>query len=122
MTTLKPEQTLQLVRLMDERYARERREIDTITMRSLQERGQAASAGPAADRLDVAMADTAMATDDAMVRQNMQDMRDIDAARKRLASGSYGICIDCGEPVGFERLLAYPTAKRCIECQRLHEQ
>jgi len=49
-------------------------------------------------------------------------LRDIKAARERLSAGTYGICTDCGEPITYERLLAYPTAKRCIHCQRLREQ
>ena len=44
------------------------------------------------------------------------------AAMARIAGGSYGSCIDCGETIGFERLLAFPTAKRCIVCQRQREK
>ena len=48
--------------------------------------------------------------------------RDVEAARRRLDDGSYGICTDCGAGIGFERLHAEPEAARCIECQRRHEK
>ena len=30
-------------------------------------------------------------------------------------------CIDCGQPIPFARLEAYPTAKRCLRCQQIRE-
>jgi DnaK suppressor protein len=44
----------------------------------------------------------------------------VDALR-RIESGSYGDCIDCGEPIPLPRLIAQPTATRCTECQARHE-
>ena len=41
----------------------------------------------------------------------------IERARQRLADGHYGICIDCGEEIARERLLAQPVAIRCAACQ-----
>ena len=35
--------------------------------------------------------------------------------------GAYGKCVDCGDAITYERLDAYPTAKRCITCQSRHE-
>ena len=43
-------------------------------------------------------------------------------ALARVEDGTYGTCTDCGGDIGFERLLAYPTAKRCVSCQRQHEK
>lgn len=39
-----------------------------------------------------------------------------DLALARLADGSYGICVRCGEPIGAERLAARPVATTCIRC------
>jgi DnaK suppressor protein len=41
----------------------------------------------------------------------------IDAALKRVADGSYGLCIQCGSSISTARLHANPTALRCINCQ-----
>lgn len=40
----------------------------------------------------------------------------IDAALARLAAGSYGVCVRCGEPIHLERLEAVPEALFCVEC------
>lgn len=44
------------------------------------------------------------------------------AAERRLAGGQYGLCEDCGEPIGFARLEAYPAASRCVRCQESEEK
>jgi len=51
-----------------------------------------------------------------------QELLDLDTARQRIADGAYGICITCGADIGFGRLLAWPTARRCIACQRQLER
>ena len=38
-------------------------------------------------------------------------------ALQRLASGTYGTCVDCGGPVPDGRLEAKPEASRCVTCQ-----
>nr|MBO2494931.1 hypothetical protein [Clostridia bacterium] len=48
----------------------------------------------------------------------LEYLSDIRDALQRIERGSYGICLYCGEEIGFERLDAYPTAKLCINCQR----
>lgn len=50
------------------------------------------------------------------------EVRDIVAAEERVAAGRYGICIDCGDDIGYERLKAYPSAKRCLSCQQHREK
>jgi DnaK suppressor protein len=58
----------------------------------------------------------------AELSRHAQDLDDVDGALKRIGDGSFGICIECGGNVDVERLRAYPTAKRCIECQSRHER
>lgn len=40
----------------------------------------------------------------------------VDAARARLDAGWSGECTDCGQPIPMARLLARPTAIRCVAC------
>ena len=47
---------------------------------------------------------------------------EIDAALGRIEEGSYGLCADCGGPIGEERLLAVPYATLCIAHKRAREQ
>jgi RNA polymerase-binding transcription factor DksA len=54
--------------------------------------------------------------------RDQEELTDIADARSRLADGRYGECIDCGQPISFERLAAQPTAKRCIVDQEAWEK
>jgi DnaK suppressor protein len=44
-------------------------------------------------------------------------LRETRAALRRLADGSYGLCMDCEEEINLKRLIAVPWAARCIACQ-----
>ena len=57
-----------------------------------------------------------------IVDRQVQGLRDIEAAFQRIKDGEYGVCTQCGDEVGFNRLMAYPTAKRCIVCQEQRER
>ncbi|CAN7390329.1 TraR/DksA family transcriptional regulator [Duganella sp. Dugasp56] len=51
--------------------------------------------------------------------------RQLDIVRHALAKyddGSYGLCENCGEEIGYSRLNARPEARLCIACQTRHEQ
>jgi DnaK suppressor protein len=47
----------------------------------------------------------------------------IDEALRRLykAPDRYGLCENCGSPIGFERLDALPHARLCISCKEREE-
>jgi len=36
-------------------------------------------------------------------------------------AGTYGICVDCQQPISERRLALYPNATRCIACQESQE-
>lgn len=57
--------------------------------------------------------DEALAGVDAILREEIQQVR---YALARIASGTYGTCAQCGEPIGEARLKARPIATRCINC------
>jgi DnaK suppressor protein len=44
-------------------------------------------------------------------------LRQVRAALRRIHEGTFGICIECESAIGPKRLLAVPSAPRCIECQ-----
>ena len=70
---------------------------------------------------DWAVADSLAELDIAGLRHALKDLTEVDAALGRMRDDTYGECIDCGEPIAPARLSAYPTATRCLECQRTHE-
>ncbi len=45
-----------------------------------------------------------------------QTLREIDEALNRLASGTYGICESCGEPIPLARLEVVPYTRFCMKC------
>ncbi|MBE0619205.1 MAG: TraR/DksA family transcriptional regulator [Burkholderiales bacterium] len=75
-----------------------------------------------ADSADQATGDALADLNLAIIDRHVREIRDIDAARARIADGSVGNCVDCGGDIGFERMLAYPTAKRCFVCQQQYEK
>ena len=70
-----------------------------------------------ADTDDWAVADLETARDVAEVSRDAAELHEVDAALARLKEGSYGMCLECGAPIPFARLDAYPMAARCIACQ-----
>lgn len=46
----------------------------------------------------------------------------IDAALERIEDGSYGYCVETGEPISLKRLEARPIATLSIEAQERHER
>ena len=45
-------------------------------------------------------------------------LEDIDDALRRIDAGTYGVCIRCGENIGFDRLEAIPAAAMCVTCKQ----
>jgi DnaK suppressor protein len=43
-------------------------------------------------------------------------------ALERLASGAYGECESCGQPIGKMRLMAFPRATQCVTCKQREER
>ena len=46
----------------------------------------------------------------------IQEIRQIEEALKRIAEGTYGVCTRCGADIDPKRLKALPIATRCISC------
>ncbi len=74
------------------------------------------------DSGDESMANALADINVAQLDRHIREMRDIEAALQRVSDKEFGACIDCGNDIAFERLQAYPTAKRCIACQEKHEK
>jgi RNA polymerase-binding transcription factor DksA len=74
------------------------------------------------DAGDESVADLLSHLSGAEASRDVEELRALEAARRRIAEGTYGICADCGGDIGAERLRAEPAAARCIDCQRRHEK
>jgi DnaK suppressor protein len=54
-----------------------------------------------------------------LLERSRAELRALDAAAERLAAGTYGACVRCGNPIATERLDALPAATTCIRCADL---
>ncbi|MFD9304147.1 TraR/DksA family transcriptional regulator [Streptomyces sp. NPDC060048] len=43
-------------------------------------------------------------------------------ALERLEAGTYGICENCGQPIGKARMQAFPRATLCVDCKQKQER
>ena len=69
------------------------------------------------DTDDWAAADAMAAHDIALVSRDLAELATVEQSLARIADGTYGECIDCGNAIPYERLAAYPAATRCVACQ-----
>jgi len=58
---------------------------------------------------------------DALGNETRKELAQVTAALAKIRSGDFGFCEECGEEIGRERLLAYPHAKKCINCAELDD-
>jgi RNA polymerase-binding protein DksA len=106
--------------------ALERRERDLLSSIAEERRRTNAEdyeqlAGVVGDEADRAFVETSVDIETERVERQIKELREIEAARERVAQGTFGKCIDCECPIEYERLRIYPPAVRCAECQTLHE-
>lgn len=79
-------------------------------------------AGEVPDVGDQAMAALMIDFDNEIARRHGEAMRAIDNALTRIKEPYFGICTDCGDDIGIARLMAFPTATRCVTCQGMREK
>ena len=120
--TLSTTQLSQLQANLDRRYASLLDEVrDALEKSENQQYIELIDRVPA-DVGDQSVGDALADLNLALIDRHVRELRDIAAARQRLAGGVFGTCIDCGAEIDFARLEAYPTAERCLDCQRQHER
>lgn len=121
MTTLTDTEREHLTSTLDQREQVLRDEIRAGLTRMRVEGYEDLLSG-ASDAGDESLASLITDITNAEVVRDASELKDIFAAKARLAASTYGVCIDCGAPIPYARLVAYPTAKRCLACQQAHEE
>jgi RNA polymerase-binding protein DksA len=120
-TTLLPEQSATLKAALRHRFDALLEEVRQDLIKSDDDRA-ALLADRVRDVGDESLATLIVELDLADTDRDLEELRDVEAALERMRLGTYGNCVKCGGPIPVERLTAYPTAKRCQPCQRMHEQ
>ncbi len=54
--------------------------------------------------------------------KQIEELKEIDDALKKIKNGSYGVCDMCDEQIGIKRLKAKPHAKFCVDCRPIYEE
>ncbi len=113
MTNFTQDQLTQLKAAMQKRYTQLQEEIRSELLHS--ENG-----------FDVNLADDIHNIPDdidtALIDRQIIEMRELDVSLKQFMELEFGDCIDCDEEIGFDRLMAHPSAQRCITCQSQYEK
>jgi DnaK suppressor protein len=118
---LTPQQYQELKAIVEQRRAALAREVGRDLDR-LREDGLDNVVGAVPDPGDESVQSLIQDLDQADATRDLSELRMLDAARARMDDGSYGICSNCVQDIGFERLRANPGAERCIRCQTLYEK
>lgn len=110
-----------LRRALEARLEELRDEIRAELARSNEE-SYAELAGRVRDTEDEALADLLVDVNLDSVARHQHEVREIENAFRRMRTGAYGRCLDCGTDIDPARLEAWPTAARCRECQEVWER
>lgn len=74
------------------------------------------------DLVDIASNDFDKQILDVSSALEVQTLNKINSAITRMKNGCYGICAQCGQSIGEERLKAMPYAVLCVECKSKKER
>src|SRR3954453_21305729 len=102
-------QTEELRGLIDRRRSALLNELREDAARA-REQPYAEHAGPAPDTGDESVATLFADLEQADVSRDLDEFRGLETARERIAGGEYGLCVDCGGDIPFERRKATPSA------------
>jgi DnaK suppressor protein len=77
---------------------------------------------PHGDELDVAEQATEKELSMTLRHRSTLELQQIEEAIEKMRSGEYGVCENCEDEIGKNRLQARPFVKYCIDCQTELEQ
>lgn len=80
------------------------------------------SDGQVQDPGDQALTATMESLHLSLQESEVDEYRRILRALEKIEDNSYGICIDCGNPVSEKRLQLFPDTTRCLGCQEEFEE
>lgn len=96
-------------------------ELD-LEISALQADGREGRTAEVEDPIDVVTSNEAEAAA-FQIGSGLSDIRAaVEDALRRIAEGSYGVCIDCGREIGEARLHAVPWTPYCIDDQEEHDR
>ncbi|HJO36168.1 MAG TPA: TraR/DksA family transcriptional regulator [Gammaproteobacteria bacterium] len=110
----------ELAAMLMDRRVRLREEI-AADLADTDDENLSALAGEVRDAGDASVADMLADLNLQHLARQTRELGRVERALADMASGQYGLCHDCGEPIRFERLQVEPEASRCLPCQERFE-
>lgn len=98
-----------------------RTEIDTAE-RSLQGMMRDSGDGAGDDEADTGSKNITREHELALAATAREVLTQTEHALERLDAGTYGLCENCGNPIGKARMQAFPRATLCVECKQKQER
>lgn len=74
------------------------------------------------DSIDQSVTEGMLSTDLRLRDREQKLLNKIQKTIRRLDEGTLDECEDCGDPIGFKRLLARPVTTLCIHCKEEREE
>lgn len=121
MSHLSDEQLSLLKKKLEAERQRLRQDIRDELLRTDEEQ-YGDLAGQVHDSAEESVADLLSDLNTAVLGQSIKALREVEAAQERMKEGWYGRCEECQEEIPFERLEAYPSARRCMTHQEQYEK
>jgi RNA polymerase-binding transcription factor DksA len=70
---------------------------------------------------DQALTSTMDSLTSSLQNTKIDEYKRIIRALEMIEEGTYGICVDCHNPISEKRLKSFPNATRCLLCQEAYE-
>ena len=106
----------QLAKLLDEEERRILRHLEDISDTTV-----ADLETPSGDSVDIAALEINQNSLVKVGKRELNHLKKIEGALKKMEEGTYGECESCGEQIGVARLMARPVAQLCIDCKTAQE-
>ena len=99
-----------------------RREEILGTARKSREGGLGLDVDDLPDEMDLASSEQNKAVEFRIRGREKLLLAKVEAALLRIEDGNFGLCEDCGEEIGPQRLKARPVTTLCIDCKEAQEK
>jgi DnaK suppressor protein len=100
----------------------EKQKLEIVARMRGENLGEDPSQERTGDEVDIATNEGFAATFDRLRDRDLKLLKRLDDALRWQDDEDFGICQTCEVEIGFQRLLARPAARLCIECKEAEEQ
>ncbi len=113
---MKKKELEQLKQILEEEKRKIQRHLEDISDSSV-----ADIETPSGDSVDLASLEINQNSLAKVGKREVNHLKKVEVALAKIEDGSYGECEECGEQIGFARLMARPVAQLCIDCKTAQE-